>query len=178
MERINLVRGKKGKILSLTYDKSATLGLGTDMAVVEPADHATFFRGSNAYGRALIGSVTGDYGAADLGSLTPLGVCKENGCTSGPNGALGGRTNNGIICPMTSATGRVYATLVGGGLFVVDPRTTPMSIVGEYGREVIYGAGCGAVELKGKFFVNSGIVGSAPGATQSVRTFGVVATGA
>jgi hypothetical protein len=54
MERINLVRGKKGKILSLTYDKSATLGLGTDMAVVEPADHATFFRGSNAYGRALI----------------------------------------------------------------------------------------------------------------------------
>jgi hypothetical protein len=175
LERINVVRGENGEILSLEFDKGATLGLGTDMAVVDPSDHATFFKGVNAFGNELIGSVTGAYSLGGLSNLTPQGVCKENGC-AGTNGSLGGRPNNAVICPIASTGDRVYASLTGGGMFVVDPNTSPMRIIGEYGREVVYGAGCGGVESNGKMFINSGVVGSAPGATQSVRWSRVVAS--
>jgi hypothetical protein len=168
LERINVIRGEDGAIVSLEFDKSATLGLGTDMAVVDPSDHATFFKGVNAFGNELIGSVKGDYSLAGLASLTPQGVCKENGCV-GTNASRGGRPNNAVICPIASTGDRVYASLTGGGLFVVDPKTTPMGIIGEYGREVVYGAGCGGVETNGKMYINSGVVGSSLGATQSVR---------
>jgi hypothetical protein len=167
IERINVYRTLDGTINGLEFDKGAVIGLGSDMSVVE---HATFFKGKNAYGKSLIGSVTGDYSSVGLQNLTPQGFCKENGCTSGPNGSRGGRPINSVICPITSSGDRIYVTLQGGGLFVVNARATPMSIVGEYGREVVYGAGCGGVEVAGKMFVNSGVVGPASGALQSVRS--------
>ena len=47
-------------------------------------------------------------------------------------------------------------TLRGGGLFVVDPRSSPMRIVAEYDRATIHGNGCGGLETDGKMYVNSG----------------------
>jgi len=165
MERINLSRTADGTITNAVFDRSATVGLGQNMAVATPAN---YFSGKNAFGFDLIGGITGDYAMADLGDLTPNGVCKENGCVSGANGASGGRGNNLPICPIASSEGLLYATLAGGGMFVLDSTKTPMTILAEYGNQLIYGAGCGGVETGGKMYINSGVSASAAGATQSM----------
>ena len=165
IERINVSRDASGAITALSFDKSASLGLGKDQSVVAGA---TFFQGNNAFGVPLLGGITGAYDSLALGDLTPAGVCKENGCPSGSNGAAGGRANNLPICPITSANDFVYITLGGGGMFVADTRSTPMEIVGEYGNNVVYGAGCGGIEVDRKMFINSGVSASGAGATQSM----------
>lgn len=164
IERINVSRDSSGTITALTFDKSASLGLGKAQEVVS---EATFFYGSNAFGHPLLGGIEGDYTLADLGDLTPSGVCKENGCT-GIDGDKGGRPNNVPICPLVSLNDNLYVTFGGGGLFVADARSTPMKIVAEYGNNVVYGAGCGGVEVDGKMFINSGVSASGAGATQSM----------
>lgn len=166
IERINVIRDENDDIVDLQFDQSATIGLGKNMVVAEPA---LFFQGKNAFKNKLIGSVIGDYADADLGDLTPNNVCKENGCSSGDgNGAMGGRGNNLPICPITSANDFLYITLAGGGMFVADITTTPMKIVAEYGNNVVYGAGCGGVQSGDQMFMNSGVSASGAGATQSM----------
>ncbi|MEC8524976.1 MAG: hypothetical protein VXZ24_12130 [Pseudomonadota bacterium] len=167
LERINVERNRKGRITNLSFDRSASLGVGKNMEVTSSA---TVFKGANAWGWPLKGDITGDYVDAAFADLTPNGVCKENGCTDGADGALGGRPNNVIICPVASSNENVYVTLGGGGLIVADHSTTPMSIVGEYGNQAVNGAGCGGVEANGQMFVNAGVSASGAGATQSVFT--------
>lgn len=167
IERINIVRDDNGVITGLAFDKSATIALGNGMTVSE---ETTFFTGPNAFGNDLLGSLSGTYADADLSELTPNGVCKENGCNEGPDAMAGGRTNNIPICPITSSSGKAYATLAGGGLLVLDTKTTPMSIVGEYGNAVINGAGCGGIQVGHQMFLNAGISASSAGATQSTFT--------
>ena len=41
--------------------------------------------------KKMIGGIVGDYANADFGDLTPNGVCKENGCNDGIDGAMRGR---------------------------------------------------------------------------------------
>jgi len=53
-------------------------------------------------------------------------------------------------------------------MLILDSTKTPMSIVGEYGNQVVYGAGCGGVETRGKIYTNSGVSASGAGATQSM----------
>lgn len=165
IERINLVRDRSGKITDASFDQSASLGLGSSMSVDEGA---SVFLGSNAFGNRMIGSVTGVYSKADLGDLTPNGVCKENGCVSGADGQTGGRPNNVPICPITSRNDKTYITLGGGGLFVADFTTTPMAIVAEYGNAVVYGAGCGGVQARDLMYLNAGVSASATGFDQSM----------
>lgn len=167
LERINVERDRKGRITDLSFDRSASLGVGKDMMVTSSA---TVFKGANAWGSPLKGEIIGNYDSAAFSDLTPNGVCKENQCSSGPDGALGGRPNNVIICPVASSNEHVYVTLGGGGLIVADHSTTPMSIVGEYGNQAVNGAGCGGVEANGQMFVNAGVSASGAGATQSVFT--------
>jgi len=64
IERIDVTRDKKGKIIDLVFNKSAGVYLGKDFnsAAVE---EATAFYGNNAFGNPLIGSVDGSY--ADAG---------------------------------------------------------------------------------------------------------------
>ncbi len=165
IERIKIVRNNKGDIASATFETNASLGLGKNMSVVEPA---TYFSGTNAYGKALIGGVAGNYSGAALGDLTPIEKCKENGCSSGPNGGEGGRTNNRPVCPIPASQGNLlYITLSGGGLLISNSSTTPMTIVAEYGKNIIFGSGCGGVEVGGTFFINSGVASGVEGATQS-----------
>ncbi len=165
LERIDIIRNGSGKIKQALFNRSASLGVGKSLSVT-----ATYFSGKNQHGNELIGGISGDYSLADFSDLTPNGFCKENGCTDGGDGSAGGRPNNVIICPVTSSNNNAYITLGGGGLLVAKTDTTPMRIVGEYGNQIINGAGCGSVEARGDMWVNAGVSASAAGATQSTFT--------
>jgi hypothetical protein len=169
IERINVFRDASKKITGLFFDRSATLGLGKGMSV---AEEGSFFVGSNAFGRPLMGGIVGDYADADLDDLTPNGHCKETGCNN-PSAlpmALGGRSNNQPICPIVSTKNNLYATLAGGGLLVADITTTPMSILGEYESSVVQGAGCGGVDANDKVFLNAGVAAGTVGLNESTFT--------
>ncbi len=67
------------------------------------------------------------------------------------------RPINWPICPIVDSSSRHgFVTLRGGGLFVVDAKATPMTIVGEYDKSVVKGNGCGGIEVGGHMYVNSG----------------------
>jgi hypothetical protein len=67
------------------------------------------------------------------------------------------RPINWPICPIIDSTSTYgFVTLRGGGMFVVDATTTPMSIVGEYDKTTVRGNGCGGIELDGHMYINSG----------------------
>lgn len=81
-------------------------------------------------------------------------------CTT-PNGmpcqAATIRPDNAPICPIPESTSRfVFVTLRGGGLFVVNGRSTPMQIVGEYDHTTVHGNGCLGAEVPGKMYIDSG----------------------
>lgn len=169
LERIDVTRDPDGKISSAVFNTDAGLGVGKGMSVTAPAK---VYLGTNGQGNAMIGSIAGNYASADLGDLTPAGKCRENGCASGPDGDLGGRANNVIICPIVSASDNAYITFGGGGLIVADTTTTPMAITGEYGQQIINGAGCGGVQVDDKMWLNAGVSASeAPGAGNVQSTF-------
>ena len=81
-----------------------------------------------------------------------------NGVT--PNGVLRefvGRPDNAPILVVPDATSTLaFVTLRGGGLFVVDPTTTPMEILAEYDKTTVHASGFGGVEANGRMFINSG----------------------
>ena len=61
------------------------------------------------------------------------------------------------ICPVIDRCDRfAFITLAGGGLFVVDPNTTPMSILAEYDKATVHPDGCGGVQANGQMYINSG----------------------
>jgi hypothetical protein len=67
------------------------------------------------------------------------------------------RPDNAPICPfIASDNGPLFVSLRGGGLFAVDWRTTPMSIVAEYDRTAIPANGCGFTEARGAVFGDGG----------------------
>lgn len=67
------------------------------------------------------------------------------------------RPMNWPICPIIDSTSRYgFVTLRGGGLFVVDAKATPMTIVGEYDKSAVRGNGCGGVEIANAMYLNSG----------------------
>ncbi len=67
------------------------------------------------------------------------------------------RPDNAPICPIIESSSRFgFITLRGGGLFVVNFRSSPMRIVAEYDKDTIHGNGCGGIETAGKMYVNSG----------------------
>ena len=90
LERIDVTRNRRGRIIDARFNMSASLGVGKGMIVTESAKA---YRGRNAHGKRMLGRVVGAYDSAAFGDLTPNGVCKENGC-SGTDGAMGGRPNN------------------------------------------------------------------------------------
>jgi hypothetical protein len=67
------------------------------------------------------------------------------------------RPDNAPICPVVDSTSTLsFVTLRGGGFLVVNPRTTPMTIVGEYDNQTVHGNGCGGAEAAGGMFIDSG----------------------
>lgn len=90
-----------------------------------------------------------------------------------PSGALRQdphlRPDTAPICPfVASDNGVAFTSLRGGGLFVIDFKTTPMRIVGEYDRTAIGANGCGFIEARGYVWANAG--GATP---TSLDEFGV-----
>ena len=167
LERIDVIRNARGRILHADFNRSASLGVGKGMEVLEGA---TYFKGLNAHGQRLRSGMIGSYNQADFSDLTPNGVCKENGCASGPDGEAGGRVNNVIICPIPSRGGNAYVTMGGGGLLIAKTGETPMRIVGEYGNQVINGAGCGGGQAGDEMWINAGVSASGAGEMQSTFT--------
>jgi len=91
----------------------------------------------------------------NLGASINLATCIT------PNGAACQdaqlRPDNAPICPIIDSSSQLgFITLRGGGMFVVDPTTTPMTIVAEYDRSTVHGNGCGGLEAGGSMFLNSG----------------------
>ena len=67
------------------------------------------------------------------------------------------RPINWPICSAVDSSSRLgFITLRGGGLFVVDARATPMTILAAYDQATVKGNGCGAIEVGGHMYVNSG----------------------
>ena len=64
--------------------------------------------------------------------------------------------NAPIVALVDSSSSLGFITLRGGGLFVVNPRTTPMQIIAEYDSTTVHGNGFAGVEAGGTMFVNSG----------------------
>ena len=134
---------------TFTFNKAATLDLvgGRDLTAMEAEADSTLPGGR----------VSGEY-ANFQPTTTPSGALKE-----GP-----GRANNVVVCPIPSSNNQhAYVTFGGGGLFVVDITTEPMSIVAEYTNDVISVAGCGGVEGGGFMHLNAGVSASGAGADDS-----------
>ncbi len=172
LERIDITRDDNGNITGVSFNQSASMGVGATSI----SESAKVYLGTNGAGNPMLGSVDGAYTAEATALLTPNGKCRQNGCGAGPDGSLGGRPGNVIVCPIVSSNDKVYVTFGGGGLLVADASVTPMKIVGEYGNNVINGAGCGGVEAGGNVYLNAGASASGAGATQSVFTMYRVTT--
>jgi hypothetical protein len=79
--------------------------------------------------------------------VTPNRVPKE----------FAGRPDNAPILVVPDATSTLaFVTLRGGGLFVIDPTTTPMEILAEYDKTTVHANGFGGVEANGRMYINSG----------------------
>lgn len=172
LERIDITRNASGKIIGAIFNKSASLGVGKNMII---SDKARVYLGTNGQGNPMVGSVSGSYDMTNaFGDLTPKGICKENGCDDGPDGKLGGRPKNFIICPVVSDRGNAHINFAGGGLLIADTQTTPMKIVGEYDNQIVNGAGiggrCGTIKVRNDIWSNAGVSASEAGADQSTFT--------
>jgi DNA-binding beta-propeller fold protein YncE len=67
------------------------------------------------------------------------------------------RPFNAPICPVISRDSRyAFITLRDGGMFVVDAKQTPMTIVAEYDKETVKGNGCGGAQVGQSIYINSG----------------------
>jgi hypothetical protein len=93
-------------------------------------------------------------------ALDPAATINLASCIT-PNGAACQdavlRPDNAPIVAVVDRTSALgFITLRGGGLFVLSAKTTPMAIVGEYGRTAVRGAGFAGVQAAGSMFVNSG----------------------
>ena len=168
IERIDVVRNEDGIITELNFNVGAGVYLGKDWKLLEKA---SYFKGTNAFGNAIVGSVVGSYDDTDTGDITPTGACKESGCVGGDDILGGSRPNNVPITPVPTTSFHAYVTLGGGGLLVLKTDTTPMQIIGEYGNSIVNGAGVVGQQVGDKVFIESGVSASGAGFDQS--TFGL-----
>jgi hypothetical protein len=146
LERINVLRDSSGNMNAFVFDAAASL----DMV--------------GGSGRIVTQPVAVDLDPADDVSCTVSGVVQDGQSLATPNGVMKqfvDRPTNTVICPLYSSTGmHVFATLGGGGMFVVDATSTPLKIVAEYGKSVIRAAGCGGTSAAGFMHLNTGTPGA------------------
>ena len=100
-----------------------------------------------------------DY-ANNLYAQEPAATLDLAGCTT-PNGlpcqSAELRPDNAPICGIVASdNGPTFVSLRGGGMFVVDWRSTPMKIVSEYDAQNVPANGCGFAEARGWVFANGG----------------------
>lgn len=82
------------------------------------------------------------------GCMTPTGL---------PCQSADMRPDNAPICPFVAGNNAAaFVSLRGGGMFVIDWRSTPMRIVGEYDHHHVPANGCGFIEARGWVYGNGG----------------------
>jgi hypothetical protein len=125
----------------------------------QPTPDDSFILVANQNGK-LLDRISTDYATNTFVLDSSLDLA--NGVT--PNGVpreFAGRPDNApiIIVPDASST-LAFVTLRGGGLFVVDPTTTPMEILAEYDNTTVHANGFGGIEANGRMYINSGAGGA------------------
>jgi hypothetical protein len=123
-----------------------------------PSPDESYIAVANQNGK-LFERINTNYAANTFVLDTAAGIDLAN-CTT-PNGfpcqGAAIRPDNAPICPLIESTSRFsYVTLRGGGLFVVDAKTTPMQIVAEYDIHTVHPNGCLGIQLGEKMYVDSG----------------------
>jgi len=123
-----------------------------------PSADETYIAFANQNGK-LLERIDTNYATENFvlnsGAMINLAVCTT------PNGIpceqAGIRNDNAPICPVIESTSRyVYVTLRGGGLFVVDGKTTPMQIVAEYDLATVHPNGCVGAQVGSTMYIDSG----------------------
>ena len=140
------------------FRMSAGAGGARQAHMATPSPDGTYVTVANQNGK-LFERINTDWATGTFVHDTAATLDLAN-CTT-PNGqpcqAPSLRPDNAPICPITESTSRFsFVTLRGGGLFVVDSRSTPMQIVGEYDHDVVHGNGCLGAEVPGKMYIDSG----------------------
>jgi DNA-binding beta-propeller fold protein YncE len=143
-----------------------------------PSPDETYVSVANQNGK-LFERINTDYAKETFVLDTAAGINLATCVT--PNGVrceFSNRPDNAPICPIVDSTSRLtFVTLRGGGLFVVDSKSTPMKIVGEYDTTAVSGNGCLGAEVTGKkMYLDSG-AGSAPGNPFSADLYAFPVTG-
>jgi hypothetical protein len=123
-----------------------------------PSADGTFILVANQNGK-MLERIDANY-ATNTFALNAAATINLVTCVT-PNGApcesATLRPDNAPICPLVDSSSTYgFVSLRGGGLLVVNPKTTPMSIVGQYDRATVHGNGCGGLQTRGFMYVNSG----------------------
>ncbi len=136
--------------------KCIDVGVQAHAAFASPDDHYVYVANQNG---KLFQRITTNY-ATETFTLDNAATLNLATCTT-PNGfpcqdpVL--RPDNAPICPVIDASSRfVFVTLRGGGMLVLNGRTTPMSIVAEYDAAHVNGNGCVGFQSGDLMYINSG----------------------
>ena len=137
---------------------SAGAGGQRQAHAAQPTPNDAYILVANQNGK-LLDRIFTDYATNSFILGAPLDLA--NGST--PNGLpreFPGRPDNAPIIIVPDATSSLaFVTLRGGGLFVVDPTTTPMNILAEYDTTTVHANGFGGIEANGRMYINSGAGG-------------------
>jgi DNA-binding beta-propeller fold protein YncE len=123
-----------------------------------PSPDGSYILVANQNGK-LLERIDANFGANAF-TLNPAATIDLANCTtpnSVPCQSPTLRPDNAPICPIVDDAGRLgFITLRGGGMFVVNPRVTPMQIIAEYDQATVHGNGCGGLQVDGNMFMDSG----------------------
>lgn len=141
---VYVLRGSDRKIV-------ASIDVGEQAHHAEATPDGAYILVANQNGKRLA-RIRADFGAErftyNRGDDLDLGAMQD-----------AAHPDNAPICPVVIGEA-AYVTLRGGGLYIVDYRSTPMQVVRSYGRDQVAPAGCGGAAAGGKAYINSGTAAS------------------
>jgi DNA-binding beta-propeller fold protein YncE len=134
------------------------LDVGVQAHAAVPSNDQTFIVVANQNGR-LLQRINTNYQTntftLDNAATINLATCTTPSGAPCQDAVL--RPDARPVCPVIDSCDRfTFVTLAGGGLFVVDPNTTPMSIVAEYDKSTVHPDGCGGIQARSRMYINSG----------------------
>lgn len=158
LERVDVKRNSQGAVTDFVFNAAASLDFVGGPGRILEQPMAVDMDLTNSINCNVANTVS------DQTNLTP---------NQQPKQAAGIRPLNSVICPIPSSSGKhVFASLGGGGMFVVDTQATPMAIVAEYDLSVVNAAGCGGIESNELMHLSTGT--SAPNVSEfTVLRFGL-----
>ena len=136
----------------------ACIDVGLQARVAVPAPDDSYILVANANDK-LLQRISADFTTntftLDAPATLDLANCTTPGGIPCEDAVL--RPDNAPISPViTPSSDLALVTLRGGGMFVVNPRTTPIAIRGEYSKAVVHPVGVGGMAVGDAMFINSG----------------------